>query len=103
MKKRRVAISPGFKIFEYYKKNRQALDALRAPLFEDKVIDFILELADVKEKTVSMEELTAEEDESYTSTKKSAKKPAKTKAAKSDSKPKETAKKKPAAKKTAKK
>ena len=65
-------------IFEYYKKNRQALDALRAPLFEDKVIDFILELADVKEKTVSMEELTAEEDESYTSTKKSAKKPAKT-------------------------
>ncbi len=50
-------------VFEYYRKNRQALDALRAPVFEDKVVDFILELATVSEAPVSIEELTKEEDE----------------------------------------
>lgn len=50
-------------VFEYYRKNRQALDALRAPVFEDKVVDFILELATVSETPVSIEELTKEEDE----------------------------------------
>ena len=30
---------------------------LRAPIFEDKVVDFALELANVKEKTVTAEEL----------------------------------------------
>ena len=61
-------------IFEYYKKNRQALDALRAPLYEDKVVDFILELADVKDKNVTVEELTADDEESYVSKKKGGKK-----------------------------
>lgn len=61
-------------IFEYYKKNRQALDALRAPLYEDKVVDFILELADVQEKEVTMDELTADDEESYVSKKKGGKK-----------------------------
>ena len=41
----------------------QALDALRAPVFEDKVVDFILELASVSETPVSIEALTKEEDE----------------------------------------
>lgn len=50
-------------VFEYYRKNRQALEALRAPVFEDKVVDFILELASVTEKPVSIEELTKEEEE----------------------------------------
>lgn len=50
-------------VFEYYRKNRQALDALRAPVFEDKVVDFILELASVSETPVSIEALTKEEDE----------------------------------------
>lgn len=50
-------------VFDYFAKNRQALDMLRAPLYEEKVVDFILELAEVTEKTVSVEELTAEEDE----------------------------------------
>lgn len=50
-------------VFEYYRKNRQALDALRAPVFEDKVVDFILELASVSEMPVSIEALTKEEDE----------------------------------------
>lgn len=50
-------------VFEYYRKNRQALEALRAPVFEDKVVDFILELASVTDKSVSIEELTKEEEE----------------------------------------
>lgn len=50
-------------VFEFFRKNRQALESLRAPVYEDKVIDFIAELADVKEKEVSLETLTAEEDE----------------------------------------
>ncbi len=49
-------------VWEYYRKNPNALAALRAPLFEDKVVDFLLELADVTEKPVSREELF-EEDE----------------------------------------
>jgi trigger factor len=54
-------------VFDYYAKNRNALDALRAPVYEDKVVDFILELANVTTKDVTVEELTkAEEDEHYT-------------------------------------
>lgn len=44
-------------VFEYYSKNRNALESLRAPVFEDKVVDYILELAEVSEKSVSAEEL----------------------------------------------
>lgn len=58
-------------VFEYYKNTPQALEALRAPVFEDKVVDFILELADVTDKDVTLDELTAEdEEESYVSKKK---------------------------------
>ena len=53
-------------VFEYYRKNRQALEALRAPVFEDKVVDFLFELADVSEKTVTVEDLTKEDDTPYT-------------------------------------
>jgi len=45
--------------FEFMQKNEQAQQQLRAPLFEDKVVDFILELSDVSEKTVSKDELQA--------------------------------------------
>ena len=38
-------------------KNPQALQQIRAPLFEEKVVDFILELAQVTEKPVSKDEL----------------------------------------------
>lgn len=76
-------------VFDYYAKNRQALESLRAPIFEDKVVDFILELADITEKKVTPEELTAD-DEADEASKKEAKKPA----AKKD-----TAEKKPAGKK----
>jgi trigger factor len=33
------------------------LASLRAPIFEDKVVDYILELAKISEKTVSREQL----------------------------------------------
>ena len=44
-------------IFAYYKDNSQALQALQSPLLEDKVVDFILELADISEREVTLEEL----------------------------------------------
>ncbi len=50
-------------LFDYYQKNPQALMGLRAPLFEDKVVDFIIELAQVSDVTVSEEELLKEPDE----------------------------------------
>ncbi|MGY3437296.1 MULTISPECIES: trigger factor [unclassified Marinovum] len=43
--------------FEFVQQNQQMQQQLRAPLFEDKVVDYILELADVTEKEVSKEEL----------------------------------------------
>jgi trigger factor len=39
------------------------LAAVRAPLFEDKVVDFLLELAAVSEKPVSKEELFKEDED----------------------------------------
>lgn len=44
-------------VFQYYKNNQEALNSLRAPIFEDKVIDFVLELAKVTDKEVSAEDL----------------------------------------------
>lgn len=62
-------------VFDYYAKNRHALESLRAPLYEDKVVDFVIALATVTEKTVSPEELMADfDDESDEKPKKSAKK-----------------------------
>jgi len=43
--------------FEFIQKNPQAFQQIRAPLFEEKVVDFILELATVAEKPVSKDEL----------------------------------------------
>ena len=45
--------------FEFIQKNAQAQQQLRAPLFEDKVVDYILELATVTEKEVTKDELQA--------------------------------------------
>ncbi len=47
-------------VMEFFRKNPQATDALRGPIFEDKVVDFILDLAKVEDKTVTPEELAAE-------------------------------------------
>jgi trigger factor len=47
-------------VVSYYQNNPQAIEQVRAPLFEDKVIDFLLELSQVIEKTVTPEELIEE-------------------------------------------
>jgi len=44
-------------VWDYYRKNPQAMAQLRAPLYEEKVVDFILELATVTDKPVSKDEL----------------------------------------------
>jgi trigger factor len=49
-------------VWEYYQKNPNALAQLRAPIYEDKVVDFILELANVTEKKVTREDLYKDED-----------------------------------------
>ena len=49
-------------VWDYYRKNATALAQLRAPIFEDKVVDFILELATVTDKKVSREELFRDDD-----------------------------------------
>ena len=47
---------------EFFKKNPQAADQLRAPIFEDKVVDFILELAKVNETKVAPADLMKDPD-----------------------------------------
>jgi trigger factor len=51
-------------VIQYFQKNQQAVDGLRAPIFEDKVVDFILELAKVTDHTVSFDELRKDPDAS---------------------------------------
>ncbi|SER45025.1 trigger factor [Faunimonas pinastri] len=50
-------------VFNFYKSNPDALQGLRAPIFEEKVVDHILGQVDVTDKTVSKEELLAEDEE----------------------------------------
>lgn len=45
-------------VYEYYEKTPGAISQLRAPIFEDKVVTHILEQAQVREKKVSVEELS---------------------------------------------
>ena len=42
---------------EFYGKNAELKEQLRAPIFEEKTVDFILELAKVAEKPVTPEEV----------------------------------------------
>jgi len=53
-------------VAEFYQQNQQAQARLRAPIFEDKVVDFILELSKVKERKVPVAELTAEAEDEET-------------------------------------
>ena len=43
--------------FDFVRQNREALEQIRAPLFEDKVVDMILEKADITDVPVSKEDL----------------------------------------------
>ncbi len=44
-------------VYDFYRNTPEALAELRAPIFEDKVVDYVLELANVTDKDVSLEEL----------------------------------------------
>ena len=44
-------------IFDYYSKNKDALQSLSAPLIEDKVVDFIFEKAKKKQTKITAKEL----------------------------------------------
>ncbi|WP_439575515.1 trigger factor [Phreatobacter sp.] len=50
-------------VWEYYRKTPEALAQLRAPIFEEKVVDYILELADVTEKPVTKDDLFKDNDD----------------------------------------
>jgi len=47
-------------VIKFFQSNQQAADQLRGPLYEDKVVDFVLELAKVEQKTVTADELAAD-------------------------------------------
>ena len=53
-------------IWDHYRKNPTAVAAVRAPIFEEKVVDFLIELATVSDKPVSREELYKEDDDETT-------------------------------------
>lgn len=79
-------------VFDFYQKNPQMLENLRAPLFEDKVVDIIFDNAEITEKEISVEELMKEDedeaiarkDKATKKAKKSSKKVAKKKADKKE-------------------
>ena len=50
-------------VWEFYRKDANALASLRAPLYEEKVVDFLSELAQVTERKVTREELYREDEE----------------------------------------
>ena len=50
-------------VWDYYRKNPQAVASIRAPIYEEKVVDFLLELAKVTDKSVTKEELFKEDEE----------------------------------------
>jgi trigger factor len=47
-------------VLDFFRKNPQAAESLRGPIFEEKVVDFVLELANVTETVVTPEELAKE-------------------------------------------
>ncbi len=47
-------------VLDFFRKNPQAVENLRAPIFEEKVVDFVLELAKVTEMPISAADLTAQ-------------------------------------------
>jgi trigger factor len=50
-------------VMEFFQKNPQATESLRGPIFEEKVVDYIVELATVEDRTVPAEELNADPSE----------------------------------------
>lgn len=85
-------------VIEFYRDNPQASASLQAPIFEDKVVDFIIEMAKVTERELTPEQLNAEAEAEAAEADVAKAKPADKKPA---AKKKAAAKKKPAAKKAA--
>ncbi len=82
-------------VFDFYLKNKQAVESLKAPVFEEKIVDYIFEKSNVSEKVVSLEELYDFSETTKSSAKKSSSKTeakAEPKAKTSTSKPKATKK-----------
>ncbi len=72
-------------VYDFFQKNPNAVASLRAPLYEEKVVDFMLQLANVTDVPVTREELESEDDGAPVVEAKPVKKaPAKTKAKKVD-------------------
>jgi trigger factor len=86
-------------VIEHYRNSPKAMRMLTAPVYEDKVVDFILELADVSDREATLDDLLAEPE--APPAKKAAKKKAAKKAAAKKAPAKKKAAKKTAAKKTA--
>ena len=77
-------------VIEYYQKNTEATQQLAGPLFEDKVIDFILELAKVSDFETNIDELyNMQETGASKEGKKTTKKKAKVKSTKTTNSPSE--------------
>ena len=88
-------------VMEYFQKNPEAMQQIAGPIFEDKVIDFILEMAKVTDVTIDTDTLYNAPDEAAPTKKASAKKSAAKKSATKKSATKKSAAKKPAPKKAA--
>jgi trigger factor len=50
-------------VYEFFQKNPNAVASLRAPLYEEKVVDFMLQMANVTDVTVSRAELENEDED----------------------------------------
>lgn len=88
-------------VMEFYQQNTEMQAQIQAPIMEDKVIDFIVEMASVEDKKISVEEMLKDPDdesEPETATKEDAEEKPKKKAAKKKPAAKKPAAKKPAAK-----
>ena len=59
-------------VFDFYLKNKQAVESLKAPVFEEKIVDYIFSQASVSEKKVSVEDLYNFDEASKTTKKKAA-------------------------------
>ena len=46
-------------VMDFFRKNQQAVESLRGPIFEDKVVDYVLELAQVTDETTTPEVLAS--------------------------------------------
>ncbi len=101
---RRIPQSQQQQVYEYYRSNPGALASIRAPLFEEKVVDHLLGVISVEDKKVSKDELLADgdaQDEAKEAKKPAKKAASKAKAADDADKPADGEKKKAAPKKKA--